>query len=121
MRTVDLGSQGLRVPVQGLGAMGMSVDYGAGDERESVLTLNRAVDLGVTFIDTAESYGPFENERLIARALGHRRDELVLATKFGVDFADDGTPGPLDGRPEHIRRAVERSLRHLGMEVIDLY
>ncbi|MFJ5219848.1 aldo/keto reductase [Streptomyces sp. NPDC088354] len=121
MRTVDLGRQGLRVPVQGLGAMGMSVDYGAGDERESVLTLNRAVDLGVTFIDTAESYGPFENERLIARALGHRRDEVVLATKFGVDFADDGTPGPLDGRPEHVRRAVERSLRHLGTEVIDLY
>ncbi|MFI8182351.1 aldo/keto reductase [Actinacidiphila glaucinigra] len=121
MRTVDLGGQGLRVPVQGLGAMGMSVDYGAGDERESVITLNRAVDLGVTFIDTAESYGPFENEKLIARALGHRRDEITLATKFGLDFADDGTPGPLDGRPEHIRRAVERSLRHLGTDVIDLY
>ncbi|MEU1529940.1 aldo/keto reductase [Streptomyces fagopyri] len=101
--------------------MGMSVDYGPGDERESVATLNRAVDLGATLIDTAESYGPFENERLIARALGHRRDEVILATKFGLDFADDGTAGSLDGRPEHVQRAVERSLRHLDTDVIDLY
>ncbi|MGW1544456.1 aldo/keto reductase [Streptomyces sp. NPDC002309] len=122
MKTVELGSQGLSVSAQGFGAMGMSGAYGAShDERESIATLNEAVDLGVSLFDTAESYGPFENERLLARALGHRRDEIQLATKFGLDFTDDGQPGPLDGRPEHIRRAVERSLRHLNTDVIDLY
>ncbi|MFD9292553.1 aldo/keto reductase [Streptomyces sp. NPDC060030] len=122
MKTVELGSQGLTVSAQGFGAMSMSGVYGAsGDETEAVATLNHAVDLGITLFDTAESYGPFENERLLGRALGHRRDEILLATKFGLDFTDDGQPGPLDGRPEHIRRAVERSLRHFGTDVIDLY
>ncbi|MEV6651922.1 aldo/keto reductase [Streptomyces sp. NPDC051219] len=122
MKTIELGSQGLTVSAQGFGAMSMSGVYGAShDETESIATLNHAVDLGITLFDTAESYGPFENERLLGRALGHRRDEIVLATKFGLDFTDDGGPGPLDGRPEHIRRAVERSLRHLGTDVIDLY
>ncbi|WP_328862889.1 aldo/keto reductase [Streptomyces sp. NBC_00306] len=122
MKTVELGSQGLTVSSQGFGAMSMSGVYGAShDETESIATLNHAVDLGITLFDTAESYGPFENERLLHRALGHRRDEIVLATKFGLDFTDEGAPGPLDGRPEHIRRAVERSLRHLGTDVIDLY
>ncbi|WP_093662376.1 aldo/keto reductase [Streptomyces wuyuanensis] len=122
MKKIELGGQGLTVSAQGFGAMGMSGAYGAsGDEKESVAILNQAVDLGINLFDTAESYGPFENERLIARALGHRRDEIVLATKFGLDFSDDGRPGPLDGRPEHIRRAVERSLRHLDTDVIDLY
>ncbi|MFD4584899.1 aldo/keto reductase [Streptomyces sp. NPDC058423] len=122
MKKIGLGGQGLTVSAQGFGAMGMSGVYGASrDLKESIATLNQAVDLGITFFDTAESYGPFENERLLARALGHRRDEIVLATKFGLDFSDDGRPGPLDGRPEHIRRAVERSLRHLETDVIDLY
>lgn len=122
MKRVALGSQGLTVSAQGFGAMSMSGVYGeSSGEKESIATLNLAVDLGINFFDTAESYGPFENERLMARALGHRRDEIVLATKFGLDFSDDGRPGPLDGRPEHIRRAVERSLRHLGTDVIDLY
>lgn len=122
MRTVRLGSQGLTVSAQGFGAMGMSGAYGAGgDERESIATLQHAADLGITLFDTAESYGPFENERLLGRALGRRRDEIVLATKFGLDFTEDGEPGPLDGRPEHIRRAVERSLRHLNTDRIDLY
>ncbi|MFJ4467150.1 aldo/keto reductase [Streptomyces sp. NPDC089424] len=122
MRTVRLGSQGLTVSAQGFGAMGMSGAYGASDdEKESIATLNHAADLGITLFDTAESYGPFENERLLGRALGHRRDEILLATKFGLDFTDDGQPGPLDGRPEHIRRAVDRSLRHLGTDRIDLY
>ncbi|MEU2495017.1 aldo/keto reductase [Streptomyces sp. NPDC007883] len=76
--------------------------------------------LGITFFDTAESYGPFENGRLLARALGHRRDEIVPATELGLDFSEDGRPGPLDGRPEHIRWTVERSLRHLETDVIDL-
>ncbi|MFD7437969.1 aldo/keto reductase [Streptomyces sp. NPDC059861] len=122
MNTVRLGSQGLTVSAQGFGAMSMSGAYGASDdEKESIATLNHAADLGITLFDTAESYGPFENERLLGRALGHRRDEIVLATKFGLDFTDDGQPGPLDGRPEHIRRAVERSLRHLNTDRIDLY
>ncbi|MFE6133044.1 aldo/keto reductase [Streptomyces sp. NPDC056437] len=122
MKTVELGSQGLTVSGQGFGAMSMSGVYGAShDEAQSIATLNHAVDLGITLFDTAESYGPFENERLLRRALGHRRDEIVLATKFGLDFTNEGEPGPLDGRPEHIRRAVERSLRHLGTDAIDLY
>lgn len=119
MKTIDLGSNGLRVPVQGFGAMGMSAFYGARNETEAVATLNRAVDLGVTHIDTAEAYGPFENEKLIARALGHRRSEVTIATKFAMDFDAAGTP--LDGRAEHVRRAVERSLRHLETDTIDLY
>ncbi|GHH71979.1 oxidoreductase [Streptomyces sulfonofaciens] len=121
MKTTELGSQGLRVPVQGFGAMGMSAFYGEGDERESTATLNRALDLGITLIDTAEAYGPFENEKLISRALGHRRDEIVLATKFGTEFDDDGTPHGLNGRPAYVHRAADRSLRHLGTDVIDLY
>jgi aryl-alcohol dehydrogenase-like predicted oxidoreductase len=90
MKTVELGGQGLRVSVEGFGAMGMSAFYGARDETESIATLNRAVDLGMTLIDTAEAYGPFKNEKLISRALGPRRNEVILATKWGTDFTDDG-------------------------------
>ncbi|MFJ9033995.1 aldo/keto reductase [Streptomyces sp. NPDC102274] len=121
MRAVTLGNQGLTVSAQGFGAMGMSAYYGSADETQSVATLNRAVDLGVTLIDTAEAYGPFENEKLIARALGSRRDEVTLATKFVTEFDDDGTPHGLNGSPAYVRRAAERSLRHLGTDVIDLY
>jgi aryl-alcohol dehydrogenase-like predicted oxidoreductase len=120
MRTIALGSQGLKVSVEGFGAMGMSAFYGARDDAESVATLNRAVDLGVTHIDTAEAYGPFENEKLIARALGSRRDEITIASKWARDFDPDGH-ARLDGRPEHARRAIERSLTHLGVDTIDLY
>ena len=120
MRTTELGD-GLTVSAIGLGAMGMSAFYGASDEAESIATLRRAVDLGVTFIDTAEAYGPFENEKLIARALGDRRDEVVLATKASSGYDDDGTPHGRDGSPEYLRRAADRSLRHLGTDVIDLY
>ncbi|MFG2359916.1 aldo/keto reductase [Streptomyces sp. NPDC048521] len=120
-QTVELGSQGMRVSAQGFGAMGMSGAYGGSrDEKEFSATLNHAVDLGISFFDTTEPYGPFENERLLGRALGRRRHEIHLATKFGLDFSDDGQPGQLDGRPEHIRRTVERSLRHLNTDVIDL-
>ncbi|WP_373692957.1 aldo/keto reductase [Agromyces silvae] len=112
---------GLRVPVMGLGAMGMSAFYGSSDETESIATLRRAVDLGVTFIDTAEAYGPFENERLIGRALGPRRDEVILATKASAETDDDGTVHGRNGTPAYIRRAAERSLRHLGTDRIDLY
>ncbi|MEU3985555.1 aldo/keto reductase [Streptomyces sp. NPDC026672] len=121
MKKTNLGGQGLEVSAQGFGAMGMSAFYGSADEAESVATLNRAVDLGVTFIDTAEAYGPFENEKLLRRALGGRRDEIVLATKFATEFDDDGVPHGINGSPEYVRRAADRSLRHLGTDVIDLY
>jgi len=101
--------------------MGMSAFYGPTDEAEAIATLRHAVDLGVTFIDTAEAYGPFENEKLIGRALGSRRSEITVATKASAEMDDDGTVHGRNGSPEYIRRACERSLRHLGMDVIDLY
>ncbi|MFD7021675.1 aldo/keto reductase [Promicromonospora sukumoe] len=112
---------GLRVAPLGLGAMGMSAYYGASDEAESVATLRHAVDVGVNFIDTAEAYGPFENEKLIGRALGARRDEVVLATKASAETDDDGTIHGRNGTPEYIRKAAHRSLKHLGTDHIDLY
>jgi aryl-alcohol dehydrogenase-like predicted oxidoreductase len=121
MRTTSWGSQGLVASVEGLGAMGMSAFYGGRDDEESAATLNRALDLGVTLIDTAELYGPFLNEQLIGRAVGHRRDELAIATKFAKRVEDDGTVGPPDGSPAYARRALERSLRNLQTDVIDLY
>jgi aryl-alcohol dehydrogenase-like predicted oxidoreductase len=121
MKTVELGGHGLRVSLEGFGAMGMSAFYGARDETESIATLNRAVDLGITLIDTAEAYGPFANEKLISRALGSRRDEVILATKWGTDFTEDGRFIGQDGSAEHARRAIDRSLSHLGADVIDLY
>ncbi len=120
MKQTELGD-GLMVSAIGLGAMGMSAYYGPTDEAEAIATLHRAVDLGVTLIDTAEAYGPFENEKLIGRALGHRRDEIVIATKASAEMDDDGTIHGRNGTPEYIRRACERSLRHLGMDAIDLY
>lgn len=112
---------GLRVPPLGLGAMGMSAYYGASDEAESIATLRHALDVGVNFIDTAEAYGPFENEKLIGRALGARRDEVILATKASSETDDDGTIHGRNGTPEYIRKAANRSLRHLGTDYIDLY
>lgn len=112
---------GLRVTPIGLGAMGMSAYYGASDEAESIATLRHAVDIGVTFIDTAEAYGPFENEKLIGRALKVRRDEVILATKASAETDDDGTIHGRNGTPEYIRKAVHRSLKHLGTDHIDLY
>lgn len=112
---------GLSVPPIGLGAMGMSAYYGSSDEAESIATLRHAVDVGVTFIDTAEAYGPFENEKLIGRALGARRDEVVLATKASAETDDDGTIHGRNGTPEYIRKAAHRSLKHLGTDRIDLY
>ncbi|MFI6428322.1 aldo/keto reductase [Promicromonospora sp. NPDC050880] len=111
----------LRVPPIGLGAMGMSAYYGPSDEAESIATLRHAVDTGVNFIDTAEAYGPFENEKLIARALGSRRDQVILATKASAETDDDGTVHGRNGTPEYIRKAAHRSLQHLGTDHIDLY
>lgn len=120
MRQQPLGD-GLTVSAIGLGAMGMSAFYGPSDERESIATLRHAVDIGVTFIDTAEAYGPFTNEQLIGRALQGRRDEVTIATKASAETDDDGTVHGRNGTPAYIKRACERSLRHLDTEVIDLY
>jgi aryl-alcohol dehydrogenase-like predicted oxidoreductase len=119
---VPLGGQGLVVSRQGLGCMGMSEFYGAGDEAESLATVRRALDLGVTLLDTADMYGHGANEELLGRAIAGRRDEVVLATKFGiVRDPNDQTRRGLDGSPEYVRRAVEASLRRLGIDHIDLY
>src|SRR3954465_8542521 len=120
MRTAKLGQ--LEVGRIGLGAMGMSHGYsGAGsDDAESIRTIHRAIDLGVTLIDTAEVYGPFTNEELIGKALKQRRDEVTLATKFGFLSHTGREPGQLDSSPASIRTAVDGSLRHLGTGRIDL-
>jgi aryl-alcohol dehydrogenase-like predicted oxidoreductase len=118
----SLGTQGLTVSSLGLGCMGMSQSYGTAeerDERESIATIHRAIDLGVTFFDTAEVYGPFENEELLARALKGRRDQVVIASKFGFKI-DHGEVTGIDSRPAHIRDAVEGSLRRLATDRIDL-
>jgi aryl-alcohol dehydrogenase-like predicted oxidoreductase len=106
----------------GLGAMGMSGSYGAAtDEDESIRTINRALDLGVTLIDTAEIYGPYHNEQLVGRAIKGRRDDVVLATKFGMVSHAGGGPGNLDSSPANIRTAIEGSLSRLGTDHVDLY
>jgi aryl-alcohol dehydrogenase-like predicted oxidoreductase len=118
-----LGTQGLTVSALGLGCMGMSQSYGSPeerDERESIATIHRALELGCTFLDTAEVYGPFTNEELVGRALKGRRDRAVIATKFGWKIDDDKRGLGLDSRPAHIREAVEGSLRRLGTDHIDL-
>ncbi|WP_248958497.1 aldo/keto reductase [Sphaerisporangium perillae] len=113
--------QGLTVSALGLGCMGMSEFYGTGDEAESTATLHRALDLGVTFLDTADIYGPFTNEQLVGKAIAGRRDEVVLATKFGIERRPDGTRVGVNGRPDYLRQACDASLRRLGVDHIDLY
>lgn len=119
MRTRTLGT--LMVSAQGLGCMGMSEFYGTADTDEAIATIRRALDLGVTFLDTADMYGPFTNEELVGRAIAGRRDEVVLATKFGNERRPDGTRVGVNGRPEYVRAACDASLRRLGVDVIDLY
>jgi aryl-alcohol dehydrogenase-like predicted oxidoreductase len=122
LSTRTLGTRGLTVSALGLGCMGMSQSYGSPeerDERESIATIHRAIELGVTFFDTAEAYGPYINEELLARALQGRRDDVIIATKFGFRFGEEGITG-LDSRPEHVREAVEGSLRRLATDRIDL-
>jgi len=116
-----LGSQGLEVSTLGLGCMGMSQSYGAADEQESLATIALALDLGTTFFDTAEVYGPFHNEELLGRALGARRKDVVVATKFGWKIDDGKRTVGLDSRPEHVREALEGSLRRLRTDYVDLY
>jgi len=119
MRHRTLG-QGLSVTELGLGCMGMSQSYGSPNDKESVATIHRALDLGVTFLDTADAYGPFTNERLVGRAIKGRRDEVVLATKFGNVRLPDGSR-TVNGRPEYVREACDASLERLGTDHIDLY
>jgi aryl-alcohol dehydrogenase-like predicted oxidoreductase len=119
--TRKLGSEGLETSAQGLGCMGMSEFYGPQDDIEAIATIQRAIEIGVTFFDTADMYGPFTNERLVGRALAGRRDEVVIATKFGNERRDDGSWVGTNGRAEYVHAACDASLQRLGIETIDLY
>src|ERR1700738_2693659 len=124
MQKRKLGKSNLEVSALGLGCMGMSFSYGpAADKQEMVSLLRTAVDLGITFFDTAEVYGPYTNEELVGEALSPLRDQVVIATKFGFRLNPDGSPGwlGLDSRPEHIKEAADGSLKRLKTDVIDLY
>jgi aryl-alcohol dehydrogenase-like predicted oxidoreductase len=122
METIALGTQGLEVSRQGLGCMGMSDFYGPLDDAESIATIHRALELGVDFFDTSDMYGPFTNEVLVGKALAGRRDEAVIATKFGiVRDPDDPTRRAINGRPEYVRQSCDASLSRLGVDHIDLY
>jgi aryl-alcohol dehydrogenase-like predicted oxidoreductase len=117
----NLGSEGLVVSSLGLGCMGMSEFYGTADEGESIATIHRAMELGIDFLDTADMYGPFTNERLVGKAIRGRRDEVILATKFGNERREDGSMVGINGKPEYVRRACDASLERLGVDTIDLY
>jgi aryl-alcohol dehydrogenase-like predicted oxidoreductase len=122
VQTRNLGNSGLVVSALGLGCMGMSGVYGAADAVEAISTIHQAIDLGVTFLDTADAYGKGHNETLIGKAIGDRRDRVVIATKFGLsDVSTGGYTIPINGRPEYVRSACEASLQRLGVETIDLY
>ena len=120
-RTLGQGPSQLTVSAQGLGCMGMSEFYGTGDEAEAVATIGRALDLGITFLDTADMYGPFTNEQLVGKAIASRRDEVVLATKFGVRRGEGGSRLGISGDPDYVRSACDASLQRLGVDHIDLY
>jgi len=121
METRKLGREGLEVSALGLGCMGMSEFYGAANEAEALSTIERALELGVNFLDTADMYGPFTNEELVGRAIKGKRDQVVLATKFGNERRPDGSWVGVNGKPEYVRSACDASLRRLGVDHIDLY
>jgi aryl-alcohol dehydrogenase-like predicted oxidoreductase len=121
MKQRRLGSQGLAVSELGLGCMGMSEFYGSTNESEAIATIQRALDLGVNFLDTADAYGPFTNEKLVGKAIRGRRDQVVVATKFGNERGADGSWIGMNGKREYVLAACDASLKRLGIDVIDLY
>ena len=120
-RTLGTGSAAVEVSGEGLGCMGMSEFYGRGDEQESLAVIHAALAAGVNFLDTADMYGPFTNEKLVGRAIASRRDEVVLATKFGNERREDGTRVGINGHPDYVRQACDASLARLGVDHVDLY
>jgi aryl-alcohol dehydrogenase-like predicted oxidoreductase len=121
MNTRKLGSQGFVVSELGLGCMGMSDFYGGQDDREAIATIHRALELGITLLDTADMYGPFTNEELVGKAISGRRDRVAIATKFGIVRSPDGGWNGINGKPEYVHQACNASLKRLGVETIDLY
>ena len=121
MEQRNLGSQGLRVSAIGLGCMGMSEFYGPSDSSESIRVINRALDLGINFLDTADMYGPFTNEVLVGKAISKRRGDAIVATKFGNARGDNGEHLGVRGDPEYVRKSCDASLLRVGVDVIDLY